>query len=786
VVQAIIKSISFLSYVFKMEKLFKNAISEEYCFAGFLVDEYYNLKEATGNYEAFLDVFGKINAGDNLFDLSPKPLCKYLAKGLGKAFNENEKAIFKHIKVKKNNNTRLINIAIKPVINQDGDIKTAFILLNELLSENDAIYQFSSNTLPKNQKNINSLLSGILNSSNNAILSFKSLKDSKGEIVDFEGVLANNKSINFINIPNGKFAGKRLVKDKILNLPFFDDFKEVALTGNNFSNSYKYSNQKKCAEIQVVKLENDGIVVFINDISEVKFLLEEREKNIKELLEVKENLAQFNSKLEERIENRNKELTLSEDRFKLLSKATNDAVWDWDMSNNTIWWNEGYKNLFGYTTQNVATDKKCFYDLVHPSDYPKIANGLNEIIEHKIDQWHDEFRFLKADGTYAYVLGRAYLIYNNKDAIRMVGSMIDLTEMKQAQFEIMQSAERTRFIAESMPGKVWTTDEKGNVNYMNKRWMEYTGLPFNELKNYGWQRTIHRDDLFETNRLWRISLENGNDFQFEHRILNHDGQYCWHITRAVPSRDGFGKTSSWIASTIDIHDKIVSEERKDEFIGVASHELKTPLTSLKAYTQLLEMTIEAENIADSKIYIKKTNTFINRLNELISDLLDVSKIHSGKLQFNVTNFSFDKLVKESVESIRQVNQHHKISIFGKANINISADKARLEQVFTNYLINAIKYSPKSSKVDVIVLKEKNGIKVAIKDYGIGIPPEKITHVFKRFYRVEGMAHKFQGLGLGLYISAQIIDRHGGKCWVESTEGEGSIFYFSLPEKVFIS
>jgi PAS domain S-box-containing protein len=543
----------------------------------------------------------------------------------------------------------------------------------------------------------------------------------------------------------------------------------------------KQEKAKKDMEKEDVAQQN---LQLLKEIAELKQNLELREKNLSALFEENEILCDYNERLKNKLKDRTKELTLSEGRFKLLSKATNDAVWDWDINKDKIWWNEGYKTLFGYTSKYGSSEKNSWYDLIHPSDYPRIRAAINDIIKHKAGKWYDEFRFLKADGTYADVLGRAYLIYNKKkEAIRMVGSMIDLTEMKRAQFEIVQSAERTKFIAESMPGKVWTTDEKGNVIYMNKRWMDYVGMDFKQLCDWGWQKTIHRDDIFETNKLWRISLEHGQDFQFEHRIQRNDGQYCWHITRAVPSRDGFGKIISWVATTIDIHDKIVSEERKDEFIGVASHELKTPLTSLKAYTQLLEMTIEAENIKDSKIYIKKTNTFIDRLNELISDLLDVSKIQAGKLQFNTNSFNFDNLVEESVESIRQIN--HKIKIIGKTGIKINADKARLEQVFTNYLTNAIKYSPKSSRVEVEIIKEKNNLKVAVRDFGIGIPPEKIPQLFKRFYRVEGMAHKFQGLGLGLYISSQIIERHGGTCWVESNEGNGSTFWFSLPNTIFI-
>ena len=635
-------------------------------------------------------------------------------------------------------------------------------------------------------QHLNTLLRTVLDTVQGGVFVFNAIRDKSNQVIDFIGFVSNNKTKELLGIKPLDFPGKYLKKDKIRKLSFFNEFVRVVDKSEKFEIEFEENedDKKRWYQLQAVK-EHDGIVVTLTDITERKLKFEESEKNNQLLLKAKEKLAGLNAKLEKEIKRRTKELNLSEDRFKLLSKATNDAVWDWDLIKEKTWWNDGYHALFGYNAQYINLSKNSWFDLVHPDDYHRIVGGITAILESGMDQWSDDFRFLKADGTYAFVLGRAYVLYGEQGKpIRIVGSMIDVSEIKNAQSEIMQSAERTRFIAESMPQKVWTADEKGNMNYMNPRWMEYTGLAFDELKNWGWQKVIHREDLFETTRLWKHSIETGQDFQIEHKILSNNGEFRWHLTRGIACRDSNGKIINWVGTNTDIHDKIVSEERKDEFIGVASHELKTPLTSLKAYTQLLEMTIQEENIKDSKVYIKKTNTFINRLDELISDLLDVSKIQAGKLQYNMSKFNFDELVKESIDCIKQTHSSHKIILKGKAGRIINADKARLEQVFTNFLSNAIKYSPKSDKVNVDILADDNGITVAVKDYGIGISCEKIDHVFKRFYRVEGMSHKFQGLGLGLYISTQIVERHGGRCWVDSEEGKGSTFWFSLPQSCF--
>ncbi len=223
---------------------------------------------------------------------------------------------------------------------------------------------------------------------------------------------------------------------------------------------------------------------------------------------------------------------------------------------------------------------------------------------------------------------------------------------------------------------------------------------------------------------------------------------------------------------------LAASKRKDEFMSIASHELKTPLASVKAYVQLLDRTLEK----DEKIkgYLERTLAQINKLNSLIVDLLDTSRIENGRLKFNESLFNFNKLIKESVEMIRQIYPDFKILVSGESNVLIMGDETRLEQVILNYMTNAIKYSPEIRELELHSTVENNFLIVSVKDFGIGIPKENQADVFRKFYRVEGTAQRFQGLGVGLYICFEIIRRHNGKCWLESEVGKGSTFYFSLP------
>ena len=221
-----------------------------------------------------------------------------------------------------------------------------------------------------------------------------------------------------------------------------------------------------------------------------------------------------------------------------------------------------------------------------------------------------------------------------------------------------------------------------------------------------------------------------------------------------------------------------SEKKKDEFISIASHELKTPLTTTKAYIQLSQKVASPE----SRGYklITKAEDQLSRLEKLISDLLDVSKIQAGKLIYDKEAFSFDKLLIETVGSIQLTSSSHKIVIEKLDKVQFSGDKLRIEQVLNNFLSNAIKYSPDAKKVIVRSEVSNDNIIVSVQDFGIGIDPIHVVGIFDRFYRVDNTAIRYQGLGLGLYISSEIIKRHGGSFWIESVLGEGSSFYFLLP------
>jgi signal transduction histidine kinase len=234
----------------------------------------------------------------------------------------------------------------------------------------------------------------------------------------------------------------------------------------------------------------------------------------------------------------------------------------------------------------------------------------------------------------------------------------------------------------------------------------------------------------------------------------------------------------------DITEKKHIEDQKDDFIAIASHELKTPVTSLKAYTQLLQKHPLITNDQKASAMLEKMDDQMNRLTELMASFMNVYKMRSGKLRLAKQHFQLEELIAEVIGNFQYTISSHIVERTDHTKVEVFADKARIYQVLVNLISNAIKYSPDSDKVKVSQKPEIDKVIVSVQDYGMGIPKEDQKRIYERFFRAKGKKEgNIPGLGLGLFISAEIIKQHGGELWVKSTEGKGSTFYFSLPQKI---
>jgi two-component system phosphate regulon sensor histidine kinase PhoR len=352
--------------------------------------------------------------------------------------------------------------------------------------------------------------------------------------------------------------------------------------------------------------------------------------------------------------------------------------------------------------------------------------------------------------------------------------------VKERTHELFMSREHFRFLADNIPVIVWTAKADGTTDYFNHKWFEYSGLNLEQSLNGGARATIHPEDIDKSVSNWNEAKKNKTKFITEYRLQRaSDKAYRWHVAKGEPFKDEHGNILAWFGTITDIEEQKKELERKDEFISVASHELKTPLTSIKGYLQLMENQTMLTP-ADTKLFISKANIAVNKLQHLINDLLDVSRIEAGKLEFDRKAIDLSNLVNNCLENNRYVYSSYNIQGEVENGIHVLGNEDRLEQVLMNLLGNAVKYSPE--RKDIIVKVQRNGTKgiVSVTDFGNGILPDDQPRIFERFYRSDENKYSTQGLGMGLFISSEIIREHDGKIWVQSKPGEGSVFTFTLP------
>ncbi|MGO4708685.1 response regulator [Chryseobacterium sp. 2TAF14] len=354
---------------------------------------------------------------------------------------------------------------------------------------------------------------------------------------------------------------------------------------------------------------------------------------------------------------------------------------------------------------------------------------------------------------------------------------LEVKGRRESQVTMKSQIDHFHLMLESLPQIAFTINEQGTVDFVNGKWYEYsrsdTSFP-----------ETHPDDFCITEEFSRCKKK-GKALELEVRIKNiKSGDFRYHLLRVTPVREE-NAIKTWVGTFTDIDDQKKVEKEKDEFLSIASHELKTPLTSIKAYIQLLDRKLKLAQESAEAGFMLKVQDQIEKLNTLISDLLDVSKIENGKLKINKKPTNLDELIQNAIETILQTQDQKMVKIDRHGfipDVLIPLDSIRIEQVLINFLTNAIKYSPENHQVIVttFVDEEEQEVKVSVTDFGIGIPDFKQEAVFHKFYRVEESSLQFQGMGIGLYICSEIIKQHHGNIGVSSIVDEGSTFYFTLP------
>jgi PAS domain S-box-containing protein len=399
------------------------------------------------------------------------------------------------------------------------------------------------------------------------------------------------------------------------------------------------------------------------------------------------------------------------------------------------------------------------------------------------------FDFIRKDGTKFPALINSTTFSGGDGMLLAVNAAVyDITERKRYETDLLAAkkaaeAERTRFemLADFLPELIWTADDLGHINYANQRFTTFFQIPQHTFSLQQVLPKIHMDDRSRLIRKWMDAVKAGIDFQTEIRLSDIHGTYKWYMVRALPIKGGDGTVSKWMGSCTDINAHVMAIRHLDDFISIASHELKTPITGLKAALQLLDKFMGPSPGPKVELLIAQSNRSVVKIDNLVNDLLETGRLKEGQISLRKNRFNVSAFLQESCAQIRESGQYD-LRIDCSPALTAFGDADRLDQVLTNLVNNAIKYAPGSTETVIRAEQDGDGVKISVADLGPGIPSDKLPYIFERFYRIDHAGRQYSGLGLGLYISSEIIRRHGGKIGVDSILAKGTTFWFSLPGK----
>lgn len=373
----------------------------------------------------------------------------------------------------------------------------------------------------------------------------------------------------------------------------------------------------------------------------------------------------------------------------------------------------------------------------------------------------------------------------------IIHSATDVTELVLAKLKMIETEERLNFSLQSARIGTWNYDSKNNYMQLDRIGKEFFGLAADEVLPFDQTlRNLHPDDVREvyTAMVSCLSPSNGSECDARFRVINDKFEVRWLHCTGKALFDADNKIKRFGGILRDISKEVAGMEaqrklqyQKDNFLSIASHELKTPVTSIKAYAQLLQRIMKKEGDVQKADMVSRLTGQVNRLTTLLDDLLDVSKISNDRLNFKRDYHVFSEIVEDNIRDIDLQENIHQIELNLGFMGNIFCDRGRISQVINNLISNAIKYSPDQDKIVVTTSQHGTDVVCCVQDFGIGISEENRGRVFDQFYRVSNAeAYSYQGMGLGLFISAEIIRQEGGRIWVDSEEERGSTFCFSLP------
>ncbi|WP_442590915.1 ATP-binding protein [Pedobacter sp. AW31-3R] len=512
---------------------------------------------------------------------------------------------------------------------------------------------------------------------------------------------------------------------------------------------------------------------------------EELNSTNEELFEAQESLKLLNNELENRVAERTVALAKSEASLKYMIADAPIAIGVFkgremmvETANQKLleaWGKTGEivgKPLHVALPELVGQDFLYILDDVYSTGVPFFGNEIRASVvkNNAVEEVYSNFVYhpLKnMAGQTTHIMLVAHLV----------------TEQVIARRKVEDAEEMLRVSVEAANAGTWYMDVKTRHFKGSARLKELFGFkPEEEISFDDITSKIPEEYRRQVLKGVDMALSKGEPYFLEHPVMRSAEQgETWVSAQGKVFKDGEGKNLHFSGMIMDITQQKRDEHRKNDFISMVSHELKTPLTSLSGYIQLLERNARKTGDESGIQLMHKAGNQLRKMTSMINGFLNISRLESGKIHLQKQEFELDELIRDMIEDTRISSSNFQFHLSPCEPVLVYADRDKVGAVISNLLSNAVKYSPNKNQVIVKCELKNNSAVVSIEDEGLGIDQEDAKKLFQRFYRIDNKDNpNISGFGIGLYLSAEIIQHHGGKIWVESEKGKGSIFYFSLP------
>ena len=488
-------------------------------------------------------------------------------------------------------------------------------------------------------------------------------------------------------------------------------------------------------------------------------------------------------------------------RFEYAVRATRDTIWDWNLLTQEICWSEGIHTVFGYAAGQTCTDSSWWHRRIHPEDAERVQSSLQRTVATGGDQWSAEYRVRRADGSYAHVLDRGYVMYDLSGApCRMICATMDITAQKHAEEELAHERNLLRTLIDTAPDLIYVKDSKGRFLVANRALGSLLGVTSPEALLGKTDFDCYPEELAES--LWAEDQKIMNSGE---ALINHEestvdslGKVNWVLTTKVPLHDSAGSIMGLMSVSRNITSRKQAEKElekardaaeaasraKGEFLANMSHEIRTPLNGILGMTELaLDTALDSEQ----REYLEAVKLSSDSLLNVVNDILDFSKIEAGKLELSPEDFDLRAQVHDVVKLMTVPARLKGLRLASHTAPDvprlIHGDPTRLRQIVLNLVGNAVKFTEQGEVLVEVFREAENASEVTlhfvVRDTGIGIAGPMQRAIFEAFVQADGSTtRRFGGTGLGLTISSRLVQIMGGRIWVESEEGHGSRFHFT--------